>query len=165
MNGGTGIDTLLGGYGDDVAFGESGSDSILGGAGNDLMNGGLDDDTLSGGNNLDTLIGGAGFDSLIGGTGNDVFQFLSVADGFDTIADLQLGFDLIDLSDIFAATGAVVTAANLAQFIQVTPSGLGADSFLGVDANGVTGGLSFSIIAQVNAVTTVQLFDVDNFIL
>jgi hypothetical protein len=75
------------------------------------------------------------------------------------------GADLIDLSTIFDGTGSVVTVANLAQFVQVTPSGAGADSLLGVDANGLVGGLSFVIIAQVLGVTPLQLFDVDTFIL
>ena len=57
----------------------------------------------------------------------------------------------------------MVTAANLAQYVQCTPAGAGADSFLGVDANGTTGGLSFVIIAQVANITAAQLFAIDNF--
>ena len=58
----------------------------------------------------------------------------------------------------------MVTALNLAQFVQVTPSGAGADSFLAIDADGAVGGLSFSIVAQVNAITPAQLFDFGNFV-
>jgi len=76
-----------------------------------------------------------------------------------------LSNDRIDLSAIFDATGSVVTGGNLAQFVQATPAGGGADSFLGIDANGGTGGLSFTVIAQVVGVTAAQLFDIDNFIL
>ena len=48
--------------------------------------------------------------------------------------------------------------------VQTSISGI-SDSFLAVDANGLTGGLSFSIIAQVNGVSAAQLFDVNNFVL
>lgn len=113
----------------------------------------------------DVLAGGQGNDALNGGTGVDAFDFNSVADGLDIIEDLVLGTDRIDLATIFAATGSVVTVANLVQFVQVTPAGAGADSFLAIDADGAVGGLSFTIVAQVIGVTTVQLFDVDNFLL
>ena len=42
--------------------------------------------------------------------------------------------------------------------------GNGLDPNIGTDANGAAGGLSFTIIAQVNGITTVQLFDIANFI-
>ena len=161
-----GIDEVRGGIGNDVLDGGSGNDELVGGDGDDTLIGGADDDLLLGGNNNDILRGGTGFDTLNGGLGDDTFDFDSLAEGFDTIIDFNLASnDVIDLSTIFAATGSVVTGANMGQFIQVTPSGIGADTFLGVDADGVVNGLSFTIIAQVNGLTTVELFDVANFIL
>ncbi len=156
LSGGTGLDTLLGGVGTDILRGDDDNDTLDGGGGDDIVSGGRGNDLLSGGADVDTLRGG---------NGDDTFDFDNVSSGLDTILDFRLAVgDVIDLSDIFAATGSVVTAGNLAQFIQVTPAGGGADSFLAVDANGATGGLSFTIIAQVNGITTVQLFDIANFI-
>lgn len=175
LSGENGNDTLFGGSGDDILlglgnndtlFGEAGIDELRGGIGNDVLDGGADNDNLLGGGNNDILRGGTGNDTLTGGTGDDTFDFDSLAEGFDTIIDFNLASnDVIDLSTIFAGTGSVVTGANMSQFIHVTPAGAGADTFLAVDADGATGGLSFTIIAQVNGVTTAELFDVANFIL
>ncbi|MEM9062146.1 MAG: M10 family metallopeptidase C-terminal domain-containing protein [Pseudomonadota bacterium] len=52
-------------------------------------------DTLIGNDAANLLIGNAGDDSLTGGGGIDTFGF-SFGDGFDTIADFELGTDLID---------------------------------------------------------------------
>lgn len=174
LSGGTGNDTLSGGSNDDLMLGGDSDDLIMGDLGNDTLRGeahrdnllgGGGSDSLAGGTGTDTLDGGEGSDILLGGGGADVFRFATVADGVDLVSDMLLGSDRIDLSPIFLASGAVVTAANLSQFVQITPSGAGADSFLAIDANGLTGGLSFTIIAQVNGVTPLQLFDAANFIL
>ena len=182
--GGNGVDTLRGEEGKEALFGDAGNDALSGGAGADTLDGGLDNDTLlgdagfdvlfgnagldmlDGGAGSDTLNGGAGDDVLTGGTNTDSFVFTTLANGVDTITDFDVAslLEVIDLSAIFAATGSVVTAINLSQFVQCTPAGAGADSFLGVDADGLTGGLSFTIIAQVNLVTPAQLFDFGNFI-
>ncbi len=166
LDGGAGNDVLFGGRADDLLRGGSQDDTLLGDQNNDTLFGDAGNDSLDGGQGNDTLTGGAGNDSLNGGIGGiDVFDFNLTSEGIDIIQDFALGFDRIDLSTIFAATASVVTPANLAQFIQVTPAGAGADSFLGVDADGPTGGLTFIIIAQVNAVTPAQLFDINNFLL
>jgi Ca2+-binding RTX toxin-like protein len=180
MDGGDGLDTILGGGSRDTATGGAGNDSIngaggndnldggtgndtlLGGAGNDLLVGNSNDDSLVGGTGADTLRGGAGNDILTGNADADVFDFNAVSEATDTITDFLLGTDDIDLQTIFGA--GVVNAGNLSQYIQTSTSGIG-DSFLAVDANGLAGGLSFTIIAQVNGVTAAQLFDVNNFLL
>jgi Ca2+-binding RTX toxin-like protein len=184
LNGGGDNDTLHGEAGKDSLSGDSGSDSLFGGDGTDTLSGGLNNDTLFGGAGFDNVFGGdnddevfgeagedtlggdGGNDTLTGGTSNDVFVFVSMTHGVDIITDFNAASpgEFIDLSVIFGATGSVVTSANLAQFVQITPVGAGADSFLGVDANGVTGGLSFTIIAQVNGVTSAELFDFANFL-
>lgn len=178
-------DSLLGADGLDIIDGEDGDDSLNGGTGKDLLNGGVGNDTLIAGTEDDVLLGdsgddlllanagndslsgGTGIDVLTGGAGDDSFDFRSTTDGLDTITDFRLiaAAEVINLSAIFAATGSVVTLANLAQFIQCSPSGAGLDSFLAVDADGAVGGLNFTIIAQVNAVTAVELFDISNFAL
>jgi Ca2+-binding RTX toxin-like protein len=182
--GGDGDDEITDSSGNDSMFGDGGDDRLFGGIGNDSLDGGTDADTLGGGDGNDSLVGAAGDDSLVGGrgndrltggagndtlrggTGDDAFVFLSTSEGLDLILDFGLtADDRIDLSAIFDATGSVVTGANLAQFVQVTPAGAGTDTFLGVDANGAVGGLSFTIVAQIVGVTPVQMFDADNFIL
>ncbi len=189
LRGNDGNDSILGGAGNDVARGDAGNDTIDGGSfadnirgddGNDLLVGGSEADTIDGdaGNDLlqgdtgadalvgdigdDTLVGGGDSDSLTGGAGADRFVFNFVSEGVDQITDFTLGEDVIDLSAIFFGQG--VTAANLANFVQITPAGAGSDSFLAVDANGLTGGLSFTIIALVDDVAPATLFDIDNFL-
>lgn len=180
MDGGAGLDTITGGSGRDTATGGNDADTIDGAGGNDSLAGGNGNDTLAGGsaNDIlvgddfnDSLVGGSGLDTLRGGTGNDVltggtdadvFDFNAVSEGTDVITDFKLGIDDIDLRDIFGA--GVVNLGNLSQFVQSSTSGV-SDSFLAVDANGLVGGLSFTIIAQVNGVTAVQIFDANNFLL
>ena len=165
LNGDAGLDTLDGGFGNDTLNGGANNDTLNGLDGDDQLDGGDGNDTLNGGANADRLHGGLGSDTLKGGGGVDIFDFDSVTEGVDTITAFALaGTEAIDLSAIFAATASVVTGANLSQFIQVTPAGAGADSFLAVDANGVTGGLTFTIIAQVNGISQADLFNIDNFI-
>ena len=84
LEGGSGIDTLMGDDGDDVLYGQDG---------------------------IDTLTGGTGFDYLNGGAGADSFVFAS-GDSGNTLAtaDLIVDFssaqgDRIDLSAIDAITG------------------------------------------------------------
>ena len=188
LNGGTENDLLLGESDQDFLFGGAGNDTLDGGSGNDVLNASTEDDALFGGTGNDTLNGGAGVDMLSGGDGNDLllgtggndrllgdlgndtltgggnddaFVFTATTQGVDTISDFNLASaDVIDLEALFGA--GVVNAGNLNQFIQTSTSGI-SDSFLAVDANGLTGGLSFTIIAQVNGVTAAQLFDITNF--
>lgn len=171
LNGADGLNSFDAGGGADTVRGGAQADTIAGGSGNDSLSGLDGADTIAGGADADTLIGGLGNDTLSGDLGNDVltgsagadiFDFNAVAEQTDTISDMVLGTDRIDLVGIFGA--GVVNAGNLSQFVQTSTSGI-SDSFLAVDANGLTGGLSFTIIAQVNGVTAAQLFDVNNFVL
>ena len=167
-----GSDRMDGADGDDQLFGGTEDDSLDGGLGNDTLNGGTGDDALAGGLDNDLLLGAAGNDRLAGDAGNDVltgggnddaFVFTSTANGVDTITDFNLGSaDVINLVFLFGL--GVVNAGNLSQYIQTSTSGV-ADSFLAVDADGLTGGLNFTIIAQVKGVTAAQLFDIANFVL
>jgi len=194
LNGGMGTDVIVGGAGDDAVLGGDGNDTITGGDGADTLNGDNQDDLVDGGLGNDVLAGGAGDDALIGNAGDDtlqgnagqdrlsggqgidmlkggldadLFDFDSTAAGvgIDIIQDFVAGSDRIDLSTIFAATGAVVTAATFGQFVQCTPAASGTSSLLAVDANGPIGGLSFTVIAQVDNVTAAALADIGNFIL
>jgi Ca2+-binding RTX toxin-like protein len=92
---------LAGGAGDDTLTGDDGADRLDGGGG---------DDRLSGGNGADKLAGGLDRDVLIGGADPDIFDFDAIAESAvgadrDAIFDFMSGADIIDLSDIDAATG------------------------------------------------------------
>jgi Ca2+-binding RTX toxin-like protein len=162
LNGGLDADTVDGGANDDILDGGFGNDLVQGGADNDVATGGGNDDTVEGGGGNDTLSGGAGFDTLTGNADADVFDFDNITSGLDTITDFLVGTDLIDLTGIFGV--GVVNAGNQSQYIQTSISGVD-DVFLGVDANGAVGGLTFTIIAQVNDLTPAELFAISNFIL
>jgi Ca2+-binding RTX toxin-like protein len=170
LRGGAGADTILGGDdadlivalgGNDRANGGLGADTLVGGDGADSLVGGDGDDSLNGGAGADTLVGGRGNDLLAGGADADIFVFNATNELTDTILDFAVGTDLIRLAGMFRGAA---SAANLAEYVQVTQAGL-TDSFLAVDANGLTGGLAFTIIAQVKNLLPGQLFAADNFIL
>ncbi len=98
MLGGEGDDSLDGGNGDDTIDGGAGEDRIGGGNGDDVLNGGAQDDEIHGNNGDDTIRGGPGDDLLRGNTGQDTFV-LAPGEGTDTIADFEVGDDLIGLAD------------------------------------------------------------------
>jgi uncharacterized protein (TIGR01370 family) len=105
---GGGNDTLDGDRGNDTLDGGTGDDLLLGGKGHDLIAGDDGADTLDGDRGNDTLSGGLGQDLLTGGRGRDTFVFRSVtesaAGAHDTISDIELRKDRIDLSAIDANT-------------------------------------------------------------
>ncbi len=80
LQGGNGMDIIVGTAGDDMLRGLNGDDIICGGDGNDMIYGtdGNDilfgeggDDRVMGGNGLDTVYGGDGVDMVVGGDGDD----------------------------------------------------------------------------------------------
>lgn len=75
INGGDGIDKLVGNQGDDVLRGDDGNDFIFGGDGKDKLIGGLGDDELNGGDQDDIIVGGLGNDTLYGNDGDDKFYY------------------------------------------------------------------------------------------
>ena len=75
INGGDGIDKLVGNQGDDVLRGDDGNDFIFGGDGKDKLIGGLGDDELNGGDQDDIIVGGLGSDTLYGNDGDDKFYY------------------------------------------------------------------------------------------
>ncbi|HSV71635.1 MAG TPA: type I secretion C-terminal target domain-containing protein [Methylibium sp.] len=170
--GSAGNDTLSGDGGDDELNGNVDADLLRGGIGNDTLNGGSENDTLvgeagadtlNGGTGSDTLFGGAGIDQLTGSTDADHFVFELPIDASDIVTDFAVGVDLIDLTAVFGV--GVVNSGNLSQYVQVTAAGAGSDAFLGVDADGATGGFNFTVVALFQAVTPGALFDVNNFVL
>lgn len=120
LNGATSVTVTLGGVAEDSikniesVNGGSGIDTIIGDALANRLTGNGGADILSGGLGNDTLTGGIGYDKLTGGGGNDIFKFTGLSElgktstGTDVIADFLTG-DKIDLSaiDAIAATSTV----------------------------------------------------------
>ena len=113
-----GEDTLIGAGGNDQLFGGNQADSLDGGAGNDTLFGndglnqlvgGADDDLIYGGNQADHIWGGSGNDKIYANGGADVIDsgsgmdqvwlggngdatiVLSTGEGYDFIANYQMG--------------------------------------------------------------------------
>jgi Ca2+-binding RTX toxin-like protein len=97
-----------------------------------------------------TLYGGDGSDTLYGTDGvQDIFEFISGDTGTDTINSFTAAdTDAVDISDLL--TGYTAGVSDINDFVQFTNSG--ADSLIQVDANGATGGASFTTIGQINDV-------------
>jgi Ca2+-binding RTX toxin-like protein len=90
------------------------------------------------------LSGGAGDDTLYGGAGNDIFLFEAATAGTnDTIYNYNhTHLDKLDISDLL--TGYNPGTSDNDAFARFVTSG--ADLLLQVDANGTTGGSSFSTV-------------------
>ncbi|MEM6602417.1 MAG: cadherin-like domain-containing protein [Pseudomonadota bacterium] len=104
LYGGLGDDSVSGGIGNDALYGNSGDDILNGQEGNDILTGNSGQDSLDGGSGNDILIGGAGTDSLTGGEGADRFvldidKSWGATSSFDTIQDLEVARDRIDLTE------------------------------------------------------------------
>jgi len=102
---------VLEGTGDFAGTGNGLANQITGNGGANILDGAAGNDIISGGLGADQLIGGTGNDILTGGGGIDTFVvrqesvYSSLAPQgrvleVDTIADYQIGVDIIDLSAI-----------------------------------------------------------------
>ncbi|MEH2107858.1 Ig-like domain-containing protein [Nostoc sp.] len=150
LNGGNGIDVLLGSdYNDllngnngaDGLYGNKGNDILNGGKGNDLLLGGQGNDILNGGDNADALYGGKANDTLNGGAGADIF-FFAVGDGSDTIEDFS------DRTDKIGLTGGL-------RFGQLTISSSGSNTLIsyGTETLATLTGINSSLITSADFVT------------
>lgn len=105
IHAGDGADRVSGHAGNDVLYGGNGEDYLNGASGADILFGDADDDLLRGGKGADEITGGAGNDVLWGGENGvndqatDTFHF-DIGSGSDSIADFEVGVDLIALSDL-----------------------------------------------------------------
>ncbi|MEH2305400.1 Ig-like domain-containing protein [Nostoc sp.] len=150
LNGGNGIDVLLGSDYDDLLNGNNGADGLYGNKGNDILNGGKGNDLLlggqgndilNGGDNADALYGGKGNDTLNGGAGADIF-FFAVGDGSDTIEDFS------DRTDKIGLTGGL-------RFGQLTISSSGSNTLIsyGTETLATLTGINSSLITSADFVT------------
>ena len=97
-------------------------------------------DSLSGGDGLDTLYGGGGADNFI-------FESASAFNDVDVIGDFSLSEgDALDISDIISGFSGTIT-----DYVSFVDSG--GNTLVQVDANGLTGGSSFTTIAQIDGLT------------
>jgi Ca2+-binding RTX toxin-like protein len=143
-----------GGY-DDVITGGTAADQLTGGAGHDVITGGGGIDTIHGGLGDDTINGGTSNDILYGDEGADIFTF-SATTSIDTLADFNVGdFDKIDISSIL--TGFTPGVSDIDNYLTFSVSG--ADTIVRVDANGLSGGSSFTQIATISNVTGLVVQD------
>jgi Ca2+-binding RTX toxin-like protein len=115
-NGGLIVGAVNLGAGNDIYIGTNGRQQgdVQGGAGVDQLVGTAFADRLLGDDGSDLLVGGLGADLLTGGLKGDTFLYRAAAesttDATDTITDFQTGVDRIDLTAL-AVTSLTLTAA------------------------------------------------------
>lgn len=111
VEGGQNNDTVRGGQGNDQVNGNLGDDVVYGDLGDDIVRGGQGNDTVSGSDGSDALYGDKGNDQLFGGAGADVYYFLTLDHGSDTIQDFNPGVDKIAFSSVLFNSASNVVAA------------------------------------------------------
>src|SRR6185369_12105173 len=169
---------ITGGIGDDTINSVGSGSTADGGDGDDDISGGGDGTTFTGGDGNDKITifrgsnvsasGGIGNDifiqtanffsatssSLTGGAGSDTYRLQPAATNTSTIADFAVGQggDVIDVAYMLGfATGYAGPNPFATGHLQLVQSG--ADTLLQWDANGATGGASFTTIATLTGVT------------
>lgn len=110
--------------------------------------------TILGTTGMNTISGGNGSDTLYGTDGmTDIFRFLSGETGTDQINRFTAADgDALDISDLLTGYNPVTSDIN--DFIRFTNSG--ANTLVQIDANGTTGGSSYTTIAQINGVNNLD---------
>ncbi|MEM6447679.1 MAG: calcium-binding protein, partial [Cyanobacteria bacterium P01_D01_bin.123] len=118
--------------------GFSGADRLLAGSGDDRLDGGRGEDVLTGNEGSDTLVGGLNDDTLTGGGGVDTFV-LTDGEGTDTIADFEVGTDVLALGGglSFGAI-AIISNTDGSARVEVTGSNEILAVLTGINASLVT---------------------------
>jgi len=144
------IENIIGGGGNDTLIGNDSNNSLSGGGGADILRGGAGNDTLDGGSGNDTIDGSTGSDEIIysGLRANytivqttNGFSIFSVADGTDSLTDIEFAkftdqtVDLsawdstlptvVSFSPADEATGIVVTSDIVVAFSKNIVRGTG----------------------------------------
>ena len=155
MNGNQGNDLIDGGIGDDTLYGGKGFDTLTGGAGSDFISGNRGEDILIGEKGDDTLYGGQGNDMLLGGQGNDFLSgdlgddtlvgdagsdrfLLSTNSGIDTVADFEVGQDLLVLGNGLSFSQLAIVQDSDATLIRFAQTGEILASLAGVSASSIS---------------------------
>jgi Ca2+-binding RTX toxin-like protein len=110
MNGGLGVDVLLGGDGDDLVNGGDGDDLAMAGAGDDTF-------VWNPGDDSDTLEGQAGFDNMLFNGSNVAENINLTANGgrvlfFRDVANVTMDLDDVEAVDVNALGGADTVVVN-----------------------------------------------------
>ncbi|WP_095131000.1 VCBS domain-containing protein [Pseudomonas sp. Irchel s3h14] len=125
--------------------GEAGTQVSYSGESSGTLVGSMAADVLSGGDGNDILAGRGGEDTLSGGAGADMFAYLNVAEGGDTILDYNFAEgDALDLSALLSANF-VSGVSQASDFVQLAQSG--SDVTVKVDADGAANGTNFADVA------------------
>jgi len=132
--------------------GGAGNDTLTGGAGNDTLRGGTGNDTLIGGLGNDILIGGLGNDTLTGGGGSDSFVFNLFTERTDTITDFNTAQDTLDIRGVLAAAGYAGTNPIADGYVRFL--GVGANTQVQIDTNGIVGGANFVNLVTLNNIVS-----------
>ena len=154
------IENVTGSAYNDTLTGSTSANVIHGGAGDDTINGKTGNDTLYGDAGNDNIDGGGGADDVYGGSGADVFLF-KAATAFSTpiiVHDFSTSeHDTLDVHDLLTGYDPVTSA--ITDFIHVTASG--SDAIVSVDANGTTGGSSYTQIATLTGQSALAAHEAD----
>ncbi|MEG4142117.1 DUF4347 domain-containing protein [Microcoleus sp. Pol7_B1] len=162
MNGNQGNDLTDGGIGDDTLYGGKGFDTLTGGASSDFLSGNRGEDIVIGEKSDDTLYGGQGNDILLGGQGNDFLSgdlgddtlvgdvgndkfLLSTYSGTDTVADFELGQDLLVLGNGLSFSQLAIVEDSGATLIRFPQTGEILASLSGVSASSISA-VNFGLI-------------------
>ncbi|UVK97490.1 VCBS domain-containing protein [Pseudomonas sp. B21-048] len=125
--------------------GETGTQVSYSGESSGTLVGSMAADVLSGGDGNDILAGRGGEDTLSGGAGADMFAYLNVAEGADTILDYNFAEgDALDLSALLSANF-VSGVSQASDFVQLAQSG--SDITVKVDTDGAANGTNFTDVA------------------
>lgn len=142
----------------DTIYGYGGNDQLYGGSGATTIYGGDGTDDLHAGSGNTTLEGGDGADSLHGGSGADTFVFTAGESGSDTVYSFNSAQgDKIDVHDVLVGYDPLTSA--ITDFVHITASG--SNAILSVDANGATGGASFTQIATLSGMSSLAGHEAD----
>ncbi|MEP6487885.1 hypothetical protein NDI51_11750 [Microcoleus vaginatus GB1-A3] len=155
MNGNQGNDLTDGGIGDDTLYGGKGFDTLTGGAASDFLSGNRGEDILIAEKADDTLYGGQGNDILLGGQGNDFLSgdlgddtlvgdvgsdrfLLSTNSGIDTVADFEVGQDLLVLGNGLSFSQLAIAEDSGSTLIRFAQTGEILASLAGVSASNIS---------------------------
>jgi Ca2+-binding RTX toxin-like protein len=108
------------------------------------LNGGDGNDILLGGKGNDLLIGGLGIDTLTGGADNEKF-LLSTNSGTDTIADFEIGKDLLVLGNGLSFSQLAIVQNSDATLIRIAQTGEILARISGVSASSISA-VNFGLI-------------------
>jgi len=153
--GGIGNDVISSSGGNDIIIGSIGNDIMAGGSGNDIIDGGLGYDIIFGGDGNDILYGKSGLDTLWGNAGADTFMLESASafSNVDVIRDFDIASyeDVLDISDILAATSYIHGVDLITNWVEIATSGF--DSIVKVDRDGAGGVYGMTQIATLTGIT------------